>query len=411
MNPTPRMAAWTLLALPILVGHLRAEPTRADKLATTEANNAFAFDLFGHLQKEAAGNLFLSPYSVSSALAMTLTGARGNTESQMAKALHFELPKARLHPACGALADEIQGAGKGKANERPYELIVANAMWAQKRYPFREDYVSLVRTHYAAGLTSLDFARDPKAARQRINDWVGEKTQGKIRNLLGPGDVVPATRLVLTNAIYFKGVWASPFPKYLTRDAPFYVSRGKHIQVPTMRDTVRLPYVNGKGFKAAELPYRSNRLSMVIFLPKEVEGLAALEGALTPSSMEQHLKAMRKTSVGITLPKFRIDTRFDLVKSLHTLGMRDAFASGVADFTGMTEKRELFIGFVIHRAVVEVDEKGTEAAAATAVGPPAEGLGVREGFVVDRPFFFLIRDNATGTILFMGRVTDPSSSQ
>ena len=372
-----------------------------------KGNNAFAFDLYGRL-REKEGNLFLSPYSFSTALGMTYAGARGNTKTEMAKVLRFGMLDEQLHGSFGSLISDLNDRQKSKA----YQLTVANALWLQKGYPFHDAFLALTKDHYEAGLENVDYSRATEAARQTINQWVERKTNDKIKDLIKPGMLNRLTRLVLTNAIYFKGSWAEEFDKKRTRERPFTMLNGKKGQVSMMSRTDRFKYGKGDGFQILELPYKEEELSMVVFLPDAVDGLAALEGKLNAENVEKWTKGMRKRRVYVGLPKFKMTVQFGLKDVLSSMGMIDAFLGNKADFSGMTNVERLFISAVIHKAYVDVNEEGTEAAAATAVvmegGAMPAPLPV---FRADHPFFFMIRDNLTGSVLFMGRLTKPGDDK
>ena len=384
--------------------------TTPDRAAAVEGNNAFAVALYDQLRNR-DGNLFLSPESISTALAMTYAGARGETASEMAKTLHFTLPPDRLHPAMGALLSDLNAPHDG------YKLRVANALWAQQGYVFRDEFLNMTKSDYGAGFNTVDFKGATEASRITINEWVQQKTEDKIKDLLSRDAISGSTKLVLTNAIYFKGDWQAQFDKAQTKDEEFHLSSERKVIAPLMHREDRFNYFNGGTFQALEIPYKSTELSMIVFLPNEVSGLPALEASLTAMSMRQWLGQLRPASkVILTVPKFKMTHEFLLGDTLIAMGMPLAFRDGSADFTGMTgdTHRRLFISAVIHKAYIDVNEEGTEAAAATAVvmgGATAMAPGFRPQPIVfraDHPFFFVIRDNPSGGILFMGRVTDPT---
>jgi serpin B len=368
-------------------------------------NNQFAFELYAKL-REKDGNLFFSPYSLETALAMTSAGARGETLEQMNKTLHFTLNQERLHPAFAALIKRINGDDK----KRGYQLSTANALWGQKDYGFLPEFLKLTKEHYGAGLNEVDFAGATEKARKTINTWVEKETKDKIKDLIKEGVLDSDTRLVLTNAIYFKGDWASQFKKNLTKDAPFNLGADKKVQVPMMHQEGKFKYLAGDDFQALEMPYVGKELTMVVLLPKKVDGLADLEKTLTADKLAVWLTKIHESDVDVTLPKFKVTAEFQLKKELSEMGMPLAFRRG-ADFSGMDGKKDnLFIGEVVHKAFVDVNEEGTEAAAATAVvvaksdDGPERQLPV---FRADHPFVFLIRDTRTESILFLGRVSNP----
>jgi len=365
-------------------------------------NTAFALDLYGKILGR-DGNLFVSPFSISAALAMTQAGARGETLAEMEKVLHLAGGDA-THAAFGELMKELTAS----ARKSDFQLSIANALWGQQGFPFKQDFLDLTRRYYGAGLRLVDF-RQPDQARSTINQWVEEQTRNKIKDLLQPGNVTPMTRLVLTNAVYFKDSWVHPFNKAATLDETFYAP-GVEMKAPLMRQRERLPYFEGDGVQAVELPYRG-RLGMVVLLPKERNGLRELEAQLTPEKLNAWAKGMRAREGQVMLPRFKIEDRLELASVLASMGMRQAFGHQ-ADFSGMTASEKLFIDQVIHQTFVAVDEAGTEAAAATAVGMRAMAAPVPTEpftFRADHPFVFLIRDPQTGTVLFMGRVEKPQS--
>jgi serpin B len=373
-----------------------------DPAAVVQGNNVFALDLYGRL-RERDGNLFFSPYSISTALAMTYAGARGPTAEQMVATLHFALPSHRLHPAFGELIRHFNAGGK----QRKYQLSVANALWGQEGYQFLPDFTRLTKDVYLAGFKELDF-RKPEQARKVINAWVEEKTRDKIKDLIPEGALAPDTRLVLTNAIYFKSAWAEAFPKGATKDEDFHLGGGKKVRVPMMHTNHALRYHDGGTFHVLELPYESRQLSMIVLLPKKADGLAELEKGLTSARLDEWLKAMKVHLVNVALPKFKVTSEFKMKDVLSAMGMPLAFSMR-ADFSGMTTREKLFIDQVLHKAFVDVHEQGTEAAAATAVimRPTSAPNYARADFRADHPFVLLIRENQTGSILFMGRVANP----
>jgi serpin B len=395
-------------------------PRNVDVDANTlvAGNTDFALQMYGELAEREPGNLFFSPYGLSTALAMTYAGARGETERQMAEVLNFSLPQQRLHQTFGALEKQLNQAGdKGQ-----YELNVANALWGQKDYGLRREFLQLIEANFGGGLEEVDFVNATEKARQTINGWVEEKTQDKIKDLIGPGVLDRLTVLVLTNAIYFKGDWAAKFKEENTKFAPFHVvkyqtaddspgeaSGAGTVQASLMHQEGRFKYGLSDDLQLLELPYKGNDLSMVVFLPKKVDGLAEVERSLAPDNLNRWLRHLHDTQVELYLPKFKIATGpVELKDILVQMGMPTAFSR--ADFSGMTGSKELFISNVLHKAFVEVNEEGTEAAAATAV---VMGRGRTEAipvFRADHPFVFMIRHNPTGSILFMGRVTDPGQT-
>jgi serpin B len=394
---------------------LAPEPDPSDTGALVAGNSAFAFDLYqklreAELREAEPGNLFYSPYSISLALAMTYAGARGETERQMAETLHFTLGQEGLHPTLNALEAALAARGANvEADEgRGFQLNVVNALWGQSGYDFLPAFLDLLAEHYGAGLRTLDFVAAPEEARQTINAWVSEQTEERIKDLIREGLIRPSTRLVLVNAIYFNAAWHYPFEKALTREGTFALLDGTELAVPMMRQTEYLRYAEGAGYQAIELPYVGREMSMVVLLPDK-GGFQALEEALDAERVDAILAELEHSNVQLSLPKFEYDASLELGQTLSEMGMPVAFNGEQADFSGMDGTRRLSIGEVVHKAFVAVDEAGTEAAAATAVimvesAAPEPTVEV----TVDRPFIFMIRDVQTGTILFLGRVVDPS---
>jgi serine protease inhibitor len=487
--------------------------------AVVKSNSDFALDLYNRLRAERAGkNLFFSPYSVSSALAMVAEGARGETAEQMGKVLRFPetarrgegaLPwdTAQVHTGMAALNDHFNAGSRGappavqaridslrkqlqaanqsaaelararrwaeqeKAAQQSqklaaelnklqsqygqYELRVANALWGEKTYRFKQSYIDTVHKYYrTGGVFPVDFRNDYEGARKRINAWVERQTNDRIKDLI-PANALDEearklVRLVLTNAVYFKGQWAEVFPEAQTKDEDFTLSGGSKVRVPTMRrdymhsvryaafkgdgtffDTpARVPfarqvdektvYPDARGFAVLELPYKGGEMAMVVLVPRSADGLEALETKLTSANLAAWVGKLQPRATHVYLPKFKLETEFDLGQTLETLGMVRAFkdprAADGAQFDGMSESEDpaekLYISKVLHKAFVEVSEKGTEAAAATAVmmAKPTAAVDSRPvipTFKADRPFLFLIRDRQSGSVLFLGRVMSP----
>jgi serpin B len=390
----------------------RTAPAQSPQAARSEiaqAVDAFAVDLYGQVRGE-KGNLFFSPYSISSALAMTYAGAKGETAAEMAKALHLAADQAArpeaIHTAYARLSAEFNAPGK------PYALNIANSLWGQQGYGFLPDFLALLEKSYKAGLYEVDFAKDTEGARRKINAWVERETKDKIRDLVPAGALQPVTRLVLANAIYFKGTWLSIFEKKQTRDGDFFVPGGRKVKVPMMHQTEPLRHFDGGGFQALEMLYKSGDLSMIILLPKKRDGLADLEASLTAERLAEWTAKLQDAHVAVALPRFKMTWSSGLSGHLARMGMKLAFDPQKADFSPMNGGKEpLWIGQVIHKAFVDVNEEGTEAAAATAV----VALGAAEPpkpvvFTADHPFLFLIRDVRSDCILFIGRVVNPAQS-
>jgi serpin B len=369
-------------------------------------NNTFAFDLYRSLKTQ-GGNLIYSPYSISLALAMTYAGARGETESQMAQVLHF-LSQDQLHPAFNAL--DLQLAERGKAQseeETPLQLNIANAVWAEQTYPFLQAFLDTIALNYGAGIRLADFINQYEAVRKEINNWVSDQTEGKIKDLIPEGVLDSDTRMALVNAIYFKADWLHPFEPDSTQDAPFHLLDGAEVTVPMMNQDTFIPYAEGDGWQVIELAYQGETAAMDIIVPDEGR-FEEVESSLDFETASAILGSLQPTSVTLALPKFKYESEFGLADQLKALGMSDPFDPDKADFSGMTERNDLYISAVVHKAFVAVDEKGTEAAAATAVIVGVTSAPVFDvTLIIDRPFIFFIRDIRTGQILFVGRVLNP----
>jgi serpin B len=390
--------------IPLLMAAIGAAPEGAAMNDVVPGNNRFAFELYAKV-RERPGNLVFSPYSISTALAMTYVGAAGQTAEEMAETLHFPKDAKALDSGFAALRAMIGGEGES----RPYQLATANALWGQQGLAYRPEFLRRAEASFGAGLRQVDFLHDAQGARKTINAWVEQQTRDKIKDLLSPPDVTQDTDLILTNAIYFKGAWATPFPKFGTRDEPF--NDGKTSDpVPTMHLTHQFGYMETDTFQAVDLPYVGNDLSTVVLLPKVVDGLAALEATLSSASVAGWLAKLSDQRVQVALPRFKLEASSELAKTLASMGMPSAFGRG-ADFSGIATDRRLQLSAVIHKAFAEYNEEGTEAAAATAVvAVRSSAVYVQKPPVVfkaDHPFLFLIRDIRSGSILFLGRVANP----
>jgi serpin B len=397
-----------LVVEPPIPPHTRA--TLSDDAASVvEGNNRFAVEVFRHIGAATRDkNVLVSPFSISTALAMTYAGSRGNTARQMADVLGFALPHDRLHPAFGELIRDLCEERDG------YKFNIANRLFGQADYPFKQPFLNITDRDYGAPLEPLDYESDPDAARVRINDWVEDQTNQKIRELLPAGILKKTTRLVLTNAIHFDGSWKHEFDEEYTREESFFGSSGTNSQVPMMRQQQTFPYAELPGVQLLEMPYAGDDLSLVAILPTEQNGLASLEATLTPEMLDAGLNALRETQVNVTFPKFTFDSSFKLSETLKNMGMADAFDRDLADLTGIADPLDerLLISDVVHKAFIDVNEKGTEAAAATGVivigitsvpPPPKE-------FRADHPFLFALRDRHSGSLIFLGRVVDPGGT-
>jgi len=383
----------------------QAAPPKADIGTVVAGNGQFAFALFQNLNadKDNKGkNIFVSPYSISTALAMTYLGSAGNTKTQMADTMRFTLPDDRLEAGFFSLL------GQTKATpDKHYKLDVANALWGQQDYHFEADFTSAISKYFDGGFNNVNFVgfEAREASRKTINTWVEKKTNDKIKALIHPSDIDDLTRLILTNAIYFKGDWALKFKATDTKNAPFKASDGKTVTVPMMEQTEHFPFMESNELKMVELPYAGDDLSMLVLLPAgDIETFGA---ALTPEKLQEYRKQMLPRKVELSLPRFKFETRYMLKPVLAAMGMPDAFSESRANFSPMTGKPALYITAVIHQAMIDVNEEGSEAAAATAVIMGTKSIEFKAEFRADKPFIFMIVHKPSGSILFMGRLSDP----
>lgn len=380
----------------------------SDQAALVTGNSTFALDLYKQI-KDKPGNMFYSPFSISMALAMTWAGARTDTETAMASTLHFTLPQDKLHPAFNWLDQELESRGQGAsgADGQGFRLNVVNALWGQVGYGFEAPFLDTLAVNYGAGMHVVDFWSDPDGSADIINSWVKKSTEDKIPELVPVEAITPETVLILTNAIYFNAAWKEPFKVEDTKDGNFEKFDGSTITVPMMSGYRETAYGAGAGYQAVELPYDGDELSMLIVLPDAGE-LANFEASLDTAKLDSVVASMSEHMVDIKMPRFKIDYELGLKKTLEAMGMAIAFQSGPADFTGINAEGRPYIQDVLHKAFVGVNEAGTEAAAATAVIIGDESAPPPAAITLDRPFLFMIRDNPTGSLLFVGRVGDPT---
>ena len=386
-----------------------------DAEALVEGNTDFALRLYQALRAETDGNLFYSPYSISLALAMAHAGARGETEEQMSEALGLALAQEDLHPAFNALDQALANRGRQHVEEGDgtrFELNIANSIWGQRGFEFLDGFLDVLAENYGAGMRLVEFIRATEESRGLINDWVAEQTEDRIEELIPAGAINAMTRLVLTNAIYFNASWLHPFEEEQTADGGFALLDGSEVATPMMHQSLRTVYTSGDGYQAVELPYIGQELAMVLVLP-ETGNFATFEAALDAAELSAMAAGLSDTQVTLTMPRFEFESAFGLSDALKTLGMTLAFTppsgSSGADFTGMYGSRDLYIQDVLHKAFVSVDERGTEATAATAVLVGVTSMPQSATMTIDRPFLFLIRDRVSGTVLFIGRVVDPTA--
>lgn len=382
----------------------------ADARTLAGGNTRFALDMYAELRKTREGNLFFSPCSVSTALGMLYAGANDDTASQMQNVLHFEMDHERLHPAFRSLLSSLTARQEGGK----ITLSIANGLWGQKGQIFMPDFVQRVKKNYDAEFHTVDFAGATETARQTINAWVKKRTQGKIESLFERGALSPMTTLVLANAIYFKGSWEVPFDPDATGAAPFTLSTGKKVDVPMMAIEDQFGFFDTETFKAIELPCTGKELTMVIFLPNTADGLANLERALTPDQLISCFESLNRRQVNVSLPRFRISSTFQLDKPLESMGMKALFSAENASLSGIIDQHQqggtsAWVPSVVHKAFIEVNEEGAEAAAATGIEMESRSSNIPPAlFRADHPFLFMIRDRRSGSLLFIGRVTDPT---
>ncbi len=387
--------------------HSAGERTSRETPVAAVEENAFAWDLYGQLRKT-EGNLFFSPFGIAAALAMAYAGAGGDTAREMGKTLHFADDEARVHQWFEQRIREWTG-GKSSTGT----IQIANRLWVQREYKLLDGFLTPLKRYYGAGVQPLDFSGAAEDARKQINMWTEQETQGKVTELLKPGVIHPLTRLLLTNAMYFKGKWRHPFEQTATMRMPFQLGTGVSAEIPMMQQEGAYPYFEDETLQVLALPYEGGTLEMMVLLPRQYNGIDAAEQALTSGKYAQYLGARAPQTVRVFLPRFNAAAAFSLAKTLTAMGMPGAFDAHRADFSPMTGHRDVYIDAVEHKACVEVTEEGTEAAAATAVairtksaapGPPPKV------FRADHPFVFVIRDISSEGILFLGRLTDPRAA-
>lgn len=379
--------------------------------ALSASNTAFAFSFYDQV-RDSDGNIIFSPLSLSLALSMALAGAKGDTRQEMLSALSLQSLGDESSPAFNALLLAIEGSQQdleGEDEESTFQLNIANSSWGQSGFEFNPDFLDTLALYYGAGIYQVDFSQDPEGSRQAINAWVEDETNDKIKNLIPQGAIKALTRLVLANAIYFKGGWMHPFLENGTKVAPFTPLDGSQVSVNMMRLGEKdLKYVKGEGFQAVQLPYKSRDFSMLLILPDEGAYKGA-EGEFGPEMLSTIVDGMQYVPVNLRLPKFDFETTLNANDVLGSMGMVQAFIPDVADFSGMTTEDPLYISDVVHKATITVDEQGTEAAAATAIIMATKSMPISDPIelVFDRPFMFAIMHEPTGTILFLGRVVQP----
>ncbi len=382
-----------------------------------EDNNRFAVELY-HEVRGQNDNLFFSPYSISIAMAMTWAGAKNDTETQMADTMQFTHSQQKLHSLFNELDLDLNNRDYSDTenSDKFLTLNVSNEIWAQKDFYFLESFLDTLMINYGVGVRSVDYIKDSNQACQDINDWVAEQTEDKIKDLVTPSDITPLTRLVLTNTIFFKASWLIPFDPDKTYDGTFYLNDGSTAAVPMMipdygigENSVQYPAVKGSDYTAIELPYFGEDFSMLIIMP-DSGMFNSFEQNMDNTKINEIIDSLEGRNVTLRLPKFESTLKLGLNETLKEMGMPDAFDSGLADFSGMNGDTNLYIGKVIHQAAITLDEAGTEASAATAVIAALDSVPTDiMDITINRPFIYLIRDNQTGTTLFMGRMMDPTA--
>lgn len=377
-----------------------AEDAGENTISIVHSNSSFALDLYGKLKNEQS-NLFFSPWSISTVLAMTYAGARGDTGKEMSQVLQFNLDAEEIPPTFAKLIGELNGV-RNKGN---IQLSIANALWTDKNLKLLSSFVELARNNYHAEINYADFGGEPERARSQINNWVESQTNSKIKDLIKPGMLDSMTSLLLINAIYFKGNWTIRFEESNTRESDFWIDPGASVKVPMMTRLDHYKYMESDSIQMLEFSYKGNDLSMVVILPKSKNGLSTVEASFNMENLSSWLSGLKMHKVEVFLPKFKITGEFDLDDTLSSLGMPDAFNRKTADFSGIGGTKNLFISSAIHNAYVEVNEEGTEAAGASST--ELQTLSMPIVFQADHPFIFLIRENRTGSILFIGRILNP----
>lgn len=419
VDPTPKEPTGNYQLAKSDIPREPAASVDQDTISIQAKNNSqFAFDLYNQIKGE-PGNLFYSPYSISVALAMTYAGTDTTSEQQIADVFHFTQGQDITHRAFSALDLQLNTQPDNIKPEDRFTLNVVNSIWGEKSWTFLDPFLDTLAKYYGAGLRLVDFAGNPEASRIVINDWVKTMTKNKIPELIAKGMVDDSTVMVLVNAIYFKAKWMEQFEKDATQPGDFNKLDGSKVSAPMMSNFQSLKYVDEDGWSAVEIPYKDPRLSMVIILPDK-GNFENFENSLDWTIAEKlpgYIENPADTTpvgeskgVQLTMPKFEYDATLDMADFLKAMGMPDPFEPGIADFSRMDGSHDLYIQWIIHKAYVKVDEEGTEAAAATGVGVGFTSAPLIEvDFKVDRPFLFVIRDNrASGSILFVGRVLDPT---
>lgn len=383
-------------AQPEVIGN--GDPATVDVSPLVKGNTQFAFDLY-HLLRKQEGNIIFSPFSISCALAMAYAGASGKEVEKMAKALHFSRDAEETHGSFASLKRQLNIVG----DPDKFQLSIANALWGQESLSFQKQFLSCIAKHYEGELNLLDISSNPEAARQTINKWIENQTRNMIRNMLSPGSIGANTQLVLANAVYFKARWHKPFPKHQTEEKLFHCTKDKSVPAPMMHERFEMArYYASNEFQLLELPYKGNRFAMLVILPKKVDGLEDLEKSLTPSVLSAAVANLKVHQGEVMIPRYTMTFKISLMNYLATLGIQ-------TEFSGIINGGYLSLNNALHQARIKVNESGTEAAAVTVLDfRDSRTDGPFLSFRADHPFLFLIRDRQTDSILFMGRLVDPS---
>lgn len=378
-----------------------------------EGSNLLAWELYLQLVEENPDlNIFLSPWSISAALAMTFEGAKGNTRKEMLDTLHFPVDNDTRRQGFSDIIEQLN------EDDKPYDLATANRLFPSKDFDFKQDYFDILETYYHSDIQKLDYAGNPKSSADTINEWVEEQTNDKIKNIVSPSDLHELTALVLVNAIYFKSSWKYEFDKNDTEDREWTFPDGTKEDISTMfkhDESKKFDYYEDSTCQVLELPYKKDELSMVVLLPKD-DDISKLEKKLDPEYISKINEEMTREEVRMYIPKFEVNCKYSLKSTFQKMGMNDAFEGAVSDFTGMMDRDDAHIDFITHKSFIEVNEEGTEAAAATGVGVGCESIEEPETpkfktFDADHNFIYLIKDNSNENILFLGKLTDPTEGE
>ena len=407
-----RAIVWAVLGILPMANLAKGAELRGTQTINTmaAASNLFAVDLYAQV-REASGNICISPYSVSSALGMTAAGAAGKTAEQMLSVLHWTGQPADLSSANAALNAAIVHLKTAPTNRDP-QITIANALFGQRGFPYRKHFLDLLANQYGAALQDVDFTAQPQQACDQINHWAAEKTHDRIKQAVPVSAITLQTRMILVGAIYFKAAWEDEFPKSYTANRPFFPIGKDSMNVPTMQEKRSFQYMGNDQLQIAELPYNGD-FSMLILLPRQRDGLPALEKSLTGDALNGWLSQLSPELLQVYLPRFRVEGEYQLTGNLQKMGMTDAFNANTADFSGIVSSGKLSIDQVIHKTFISVDEEGTEAAAVTSITMRATAMRQHTPqpepiiFQADHPFLFVLRHRSTGALLFIGRISNP----